>query len=381
MRFSRIQLENWRNFSVVDAPLQNRVFIVGANASGKSNFLDVFRFLRDIVTPGGGFQDSVNRRGGVSRVRNLAAKGERSNVTIEAALSEDTNLLWRYRIEFNQDNNRRPVVRQEQIWRGSDLLLSRPDGDDQKDPDRLRQTYLEQTFANREFREITDFFKSVSYSHIVPQLVRDPERSIGRQADPFGGDFLEQIAGAATRTQQTRLSRIEKALQIAVPQLSNLELVRDDRGVPHLRARYQHWRPKGAWQNEADFSDGTLRLMGLLWTLQDRGGPLLLEEPELSLHPGVVRHLAQMMLRIQRQMKAAPRQILISTHSPELLSDEGIAADEVLLLLPTREGTEITVGASMPEVVKELDAGLTMAEIVMPRTEPPDIYQLALFDE
>lgn len=381
MRFSRIQLENWRNFSTVDAPLQNRVFIVGANASGKSNFLDVFRFLRDIVTPGGGFQDSVNRRGGVSRVRNLAAKGERSNVTIEAALSEDANLLWRYRIEFNQDNNRRPVVRREQIWRGSDLLLSRPDSDDQKDTDRLRQTYLEQTFANREFREITDFFKSVSYSHIVPQLVRDPERSIGRQADPFGGDFLEQVASVAARSQQTRLSRIEKALQIAVPQLSNLELVRDDRGVPHLRARYQHWRPKGAWQNEADFSDGTLRLMGLLWTLQDRGGPLLLEEPELSLHPGVVRHLAQMMLRVQRQMKVAPRQILISTHSPELLSDVGIAPDEVLLLLPTGEGTEIRVGASVPEVVEELNAGLTMAEIVMPRTEPPDIYQLALFDE
>ncbi|TEU15991.1 MAG: chromosome segregation protein SMC, partial [Anaerolineales bacterium] len=54
MRFSRIKLENWRNFQEADVPLQNRVFLVGANASGKSNFLDAFRFLRDIVMPGGG---------------------------------------------------------------------------------------------------------------------------------------------------------------------------------------------------------------------------------------------------------------------------------------------------------------------------------------
>ncbi len=378
MRFSRIQLENWRNFSVVDAPLQNRVFIVGANASGKSNFLDVFRFLRDIVTPGGGFQDSVNRRGGVSIMRNLAARYPRTNITIDVELSEGESVIWRYRLEFNQDNRSRPILQEEKIWHQGTLLLSRPDDEDRSDEARLSQTYLEQTFANRQFRDITDFFRSVSYSHVVPQLVRDPERSIGRQADPYGGDFLEQIANENERTQKTRLGRIQKTLKIAVPQLSGLELYRDKKGVAHLRGRYEHWRPKGAWQTEAEFSDGTLRLIGFLWALQVGGGPLLLEEPELSLHPGVVRHLAQMMLRIQ---KAAPRQILISTHSPELLSDVGIAPDEVLLLLPTGEGTEIRVGASVPEVMEELNAGLTIAEIVMPRTEPPDIYQLALFDE
>ena len=52
MQFSRIKLENWRNFSISEADLQTRAFIVGANASGKSNFLDVFRFLRDLVTLG-----------------------------------------------------------------------------------------------------------------------------------------------------------------------------------------------------------------------------------------------------------------------------------------------------------------------------------------
>jgi predicted ATPase len=51
MQFSRIRLTNWRNFGSVDVRLQNRTFLIGANASGKSNFLDVFRFLRDLALP------------------------------------------------------------------------------------------------------------------------------------------------------------------------------------------------------------------------------------------------------------------------------------------------------------------------------------------
>ena len=66
VRFTHINLENWRNFSQVKVDLQGRVFLVGPNASGKSNFLDVFRFLHDIVAVGGGFQESVRKRGGVS---------------------------------------------------------------------------------------------------------------------------------------------------------------------------------------------------------------------------------------------------------------------------------------------------------------------------
>lgn len=59
LHFARIRLKNWRNFLDIDVPLQQRVFLVGPNASGKSNFLDAFRFPSDIVTVGGGFQEAV----------------------------------------------------------------------------------------------------------------------------------------------------------------------------------------------------------------------------------------------------------------------------------------------------------------------------------
>lgn len=65
-RITRLELENWRNFRRVDIQTEGRVFLVGPNASGKSNLLDVNRFLRDIVAVGGGFRAAVERRGGVS---------------------------------------------------------------------------------------------------------------------------------------------------------------------------------------------------------------------------------------------------------------------------------------------------------------------------
>jgi AAA15 family ATPase/GTPase len=54
MYISRLKLAKWRNFKEVDVNLKHRIFILGANASGKSNLFDVIRFLRDIVKQGGG---------------------------------------------------------------------------------------------------------------------------------------------------------------------------------------------------------------------------------------------------------------------------------------------------------------------------------------
>ena len=68
-RFKKVELSNWKNFQKVDVHLTKRVFLVGPNASGKSNFLDVFRFLNDIASVGGGFQHAVKKRGGVSSFR------------------------------------------------------------------------------------------------------------------------------------------------------------------------------------------------------------------------------------------------------------------------------------------------------------------------
>jgi predicted ATPase len=375
LRFTRVVLANWRNFTHVEAPLQRRLFLVGPNASGKSNFIDAFRFLSDVVTVGGGFQAAVARRGGVSMIRSFSARRHPS-VRITVVLGTDASPHeWEYDLTFGQDNQRRPEITSEVVRRRGFELVRRPDAEDEQDHERLRQTSLEQVNVNRSFRDVADFLESVRYLHVVPQLVREPDRSAGRVNDPFGGDFLEQIARATKRTRDTRLRRISEALRVAVPQLEELELTSDVKGAPHIRGRYRHWK-NGAWQTEEHFSDGTLRLLGLLWALTEGSGPLLLEEPELSLHPEVVRHIPQMFAQVQRR---TGRQLIVSSHSPEILDDPGIGLDEVMTLTTAAEGTRAVLASEQQDIVSMREAGLSLAEILTSVTRPQDAEQLAFF--
>ncbi len=377
MKIRKLRLRNWKNFLDVEVTIEDRVFLVGPNASGKSNLLDSLRFLRDLASTGGGFQEAVRRRGGVGAIRCLAAR-RKPDIEVRVELhDEKEGSQWTYGMVFSQDNRRRPLLRKERVTQNGNLIVDRPDQEDDADRTRLTQTHLEQVNVNKQFRALTEFFKSIKYLHIVPQLVREPDRSIGRTNDPFGGDFLEQITRTHTRTRDARLRRIRQALRVALPQLEEMDLWRDDRGTPHLRGKYQHWRPQGAWQTEEQFSDGTLRLMGLLWATMEKSGPLLLEEPELSLHPEIVRALPQMLARVQRKSN---RQIFLSTHSPDLLRDEGIGLDETLLITPGKEGASIGPASAIHEARHLLEGGLTLADIAIPRTRPAQVEQLALFE-
>lgn len=376
LRFTRLHAARWKNFGDFEVSLQRRVFFVGANAAGKSNILDIFRFLRDIAKVGGGFREAVESRGGVSAIRSLFSR-KKTDVEIEVSVGTEANPdIWRYQISFGQDNNRQPRIISERVHHLGKLILTRPDRHDLGDEARLSQTHLEQISANKEFRELAEYFESISYRHIVPQIIREPDRSYGRSEDPYGGDFLEVIAKTPKRTRDARLKRIAESLSFAVPQLSELTLDQDTKGFWHLKGRYSHWRATGAWQTEDQFSDGTLRLMGLLWAMMESGGALLLEEPELSLHPAVVRHLPALFSRVGRR---AGRQIIVTTHSDALLSDDGIGLDEVHLLATAHEGTNVQTAVDDNQIRLLLEGGITMADAVFPRVRPSSIDQLPLF--
>ena len=381
MIVSHIAVKNWRNFRSVDVDLQERQFLVGPNASGKSNFLDVFRFLRDIAKPeGGGLQKAVKDRGGVSKIRSLAARRD-PEIAIEAHLADAAGEppIWRYALGLRQETrgHRQPYVTHERVWKQSRQLLDRPSTEEERDRDRLTQTFLEQINVNGDFREVVRFFQAITYLHVVPQLLRFADSIQGHilEDDPFGQGLLERLAKTNERTRRSRLSRIEKALKVAVPQLEQLQFVRDPAtGRPHLQALYSHWRPQAGLQREDQFSDGTLRLIGFLWSLAESDSLLLLEEPELSLNAAIVSQLAPIVFRTQRNRR---RQVLISTHSDALLTEQGIGGHEVLLLTAAKEGTEVKVAADIDEVRVLLESGLTVGEVVLPRTKPDGVEQLS----
>ncbi len=384
MYVSHIKVRNWRNFPRIDADLSERQFVVGPNASGKSNLMDVFRFLRDIAkVEGGGLQKAVADRGGMTKIRNLAARRD-PDIAIEVRFSDpaDGRETWRYELGLKQQarGNRHTLITLERVMRDETVILERPNEDDREDIVRLTQTYLEQITANRDFRDIARFFQAINYHHLVPSLLRHTDLISGQslEGDPYGQDFLDRIAREHDRTRRARLSRIEEVLRLAVPRLEQLEFVRDqETGRPHLQALYAHWRPRAGIQREDQFSDGTLRLIGMLWALLEGESLLLLEEPELCLHSGIVNRLAALILRMQRN---AGRQVLISTHSAALLSDPGIEREEVLLLKPVHEGSDVEMAVDVRDAFLLLERDIAPDRAPSERALDISPDQLSLFE-
>lgn len=385
MQITRVNLKNWRNFRTLDAQLRDVTYVLGANASGKSNLLDAFRFLRDVSKPtGGGLQAAIKGRGGISKLRCLHARRD-PEVCIDVSLSEspdDQVPDWQYVLGFKPEGKgaQRILISREEVWCKGKQLFSRPDAEDKRDTTRLTQTRLEQILANAQFRELAEFFGSITYLHLVPQLLKYADQLGGRilENDPFGQGFLGRIAKTPEKTRNARLKKISEALALAVPQFKELRFFRDDSGHPHLEALYAHHRPNAGWQSEEHFSDGTLRLLGLLWSFLDGSSMLLLEEPEISLNDAVVKEIPRIIQKMLRSRKQKKRQVIISTHSEALLSNPGIDGRGVIVLESSTNGT--TARALQADEATALEAGFSVAEVVLPKTRPASASHLGLWE-
>ena len=160
-----------------------------------------------------------------------------------------------------------------------------------------------------------------------------------------------------------------------MPQFTDLQATMDDSGTPHLIGSYTHWRPHAAKQNESQFSDGTLRLLGLLWTVFEGSGPLLLEEPELSLHPEVVRRLPQYSGASTESARSCVRSSFRRTQRICCATPASPLRKSCVLNQPHKARSS---ERQKKPIRKAMQAGLTAADVLMPRAAPVGIQELVL---
>ncbi len=406
LRFTKIYLKNWRNFAEIEVELPRRAFLVGPNASGKTNFLDALRFVSELSTLGsGGFRQAVKRRGGFDSLYTKLSRRE-ALITIRLTVGHDDHpAIFEYELTFTQDKDQSvPFIVSEVIRRYNEDILKKQVDEKVIDGRKVRtlegpaairdvygktvlmepkqssnklptQSYLENEIWRSFFPDFADFLGSVRHFNVIPALVRHFNMNAANE-DGYN-DFIEQIASAPEEQQSSKLKQIQEVLRGAVPQFKELRVARGTFDEPHLYARYSNWKGNKTWENEAKFSDGTLRLIGLLWAMLDGAGPMLVEEPELSLHYGVVRYIPQM---IDRLGYSSGRQAIVSTHSTDLLRDEGIELEEIILLTPGRQGTSIAAASSVEEIQTLVSNGFNLASIVQSITSPMDADEVAYFD-
>ena len=128
MIITNLKLKNWKNFKSAEIALSDTTYIIGPNAAGKSNLLDVFRFLRDIAKQeGGGLQKAVSDRGGLSKLRCLHARSD-PRISIDLSLVSPAGIKWHYHLEFRSEGKgaQRIFVSKEEVTKEDKVLELQP---------------------------------------------------------------------------------------------------------------------------------------------------------------------------------------------------------------------------------------------------------------
>ena len=337
----RVRLKNYKSIATCDVSLRSLTFLVGPNGSGKSNFVDGLRFVADSLRTS--LDHALRDRGGIKEVRRRSG-GHPTHFEIRLDLnigSESGHYAFRVGAKkkggFEVQQEECVIGGNSYVVRSGKVTTSSVKTPPAAASDRL---YLVNASGLREFRPVYDALSSMGFYSLNPTQIRDLQSpDPGKLLLREGGNIasvLDQLSMHATSTK----NRIEEYLAKVVPGIVGV----DTRVVgpkETLEFRQRVAGAKDPWHFfAANMSDGTLRALGVLVAIfQSANGtrvPLVaIEEPEIALHPaaaGVLRDSLRDASRIT--------QLLVTSHSPDLLDDESFAP-ETLLAVEAIDGASV----------------------------------------
>lgn len=341
----RVRIRNYKSIRHADVSLSPFTILVGRNGSGKSNFLDALHFVSDSLRIS--LEHATESRGGVESVRRRT-KGKSTSLLIELEISLPSGKTAEYRFVLLPSRRRFVVQREDLIVRRktrSILAYYKVRSGKVKEPafeslppadeDRL---YLIKASGFSFFREVYDALTVMGFYNLNPEAMRAPQI-------PSSGDVLHRdganIASVAKWLREQRpeeMARLEAYLSAIVPDLVGIKT--ESLGPFETLVFWQKFAGEKlpAKFFATNMSDGTLRVAGILVAvaqLSEQQKPITLvgiEEPETALHPAAAGALMDAL-----REAATHTQIIVTTHSPDLL-DELDLNSERLLAVASEEG-------------------------------------------
>jgi len=351
---TRLKAQNFRSLADVSVTLAPLTVLIGPNASGKSNLLDALRFIRDALTTQ--LHQAVDRRGGMSAIRRWSSKGRPYNVTLQVSLKGPH---WTANYAFTLGSARRGEFhvkweRCQVLTNGQQFLYEIHKGQWIHAPEPhpgmmalvkdlpgdaaeiFRQTLHEvptgELFLSKAafllgvpaFTEVWNALRNMGFYTLYPNTFRELRRSTNPYPLRDQGENLASTLRALKREHLETHEQILKFLGTAVPGVDEISVKQVG---SYLVAQLHHQVASpltgASKQRRAVFdlsqeSDGTLRLLALFTALFQKPSRTLIgiEEPELNIHPGALA-----VLRDAMQLASQESQILVTTHSPELLAE------------------------------------------------------------
>jgi len=387
-RIREVHIRNYKSISQAVVQLGDLTLLVGPNGAGKSNFVDALSFVQQCLS--GSIELAFKNRGGIGAVRRRSG-GHPTHIGIRLILDLDSTTVADYSFEISARPQERFHVANERCvidhLMGSKHRFAVKNGEFQEAisgirprvaPDRLA---LFAASATDEFRPVWDFLTGMRVYSIVPERIRDLQ-----EADP--GISLNtdgsNAAAVIKRLQEEDSASYERLCRLlssvvtglasvgyrALGQMETLEF-RQDVGL------------KDAWAFDAlNMSQGTLRMLGLLLAVYQTENPSLLaiEEPEATVHPAAAEVITSVLLDAAKRT-----QILITTHSPDILESKDLGDDQIRVVTK-EEGRTLIAPLSSSSRLAIREKLYTAGELLRTNELNPDVgearnlaSQLSLF--
>ena len=354
---TKVTLRNYKSIASCEVQLRPLMFLVGPNGAGKSNFLDSLRFVADALNSS--LDHAIRDRGGIDDVYcRSSGRPKYFSIRLDFTLSDGSTGHYAFRIgDFSR--GRYKVQTEECVLRSTQQPIQEDyfyveNGTVTKTnmevapaaaKDRL---YLVNASGLKEFRPVYEAFSRMGFYSLNLDKIKDLQA-------PDSGDLLTRdgsnLASVFKQLSPSVKGRIKEYLAAIVPGVNKIESRKygPKEGLVFTQNVAKARESQRFLAN--NMSDGTLRALGILVALfQEHRDPkkrvLLvgIEEPEIALHPAA----AGVLLDALREA-ADNTQIIITSHSPDLLDDKELDPESILAT-EARDG--ITVIADIDEAGK-----------------------------
>ena len=342
---TRIALRNYKSIAACDVQLAPLSFLVGPNGCGKSNFLDALRFVAEALRFS--LDHALRDRGGIQEVRRRSG-GHPNHFGIRLDVQLPRAVGWYAFRVAAKPGGRYSVQREECFVLGAEGHGSYKVADgkviDSTIPnppacasDRL---YLVNMSGLDVFRPLYDALSGMGFYNLNPDAIRDLQ-------SPDPGDLLKRdgsnLASVLSNLDGVRKAAVEEYLAAITPGVTGVaartmgtKLTLDFR--QEVRGAKHPWRFLAS-----NMSDGTLRALGVLVALFQSNGEAMgrchlvgIEEPESVLHPAAAGVLIDSLTDA-----AQSAQVVVITHSADLLDNDAIPGNAILAALPEHAETKI----------------------------------------
>lgn len=332
-----ISVKGFKSIASVKVKLMPINVIIGPNGSGKSNFIGVFSFLNEIRE--GHLNDYVRKAGGAEQLLHFGSKvtGE---IRILVSFCQEMN-QYELTLKPTADDSLYPAEEWAYFWDKAyypggpyhESLISRENG---------REAGISDPRLKKTARWVQDRLGKWRLYHVHDTSTTSPLRKTAKLNDnrflrPDGSN-LPAFLYLLQQKHPTAYGLIRRTVQRVAPFFDDFQLNPDPLNEEAIRLAWKH-KNSDQYFGVYSLSDGTLRFIALatLFLQPDTFRPsvILVDEPELGLHPYAITMLASLVKQASRET-----QVILSTQSPLLL--DHFQPEDVLVADRVEGGTQFT---------------------------------------